>query len=414
MGWKERMVKTKFLRYLVIIPCVIALFLILTASSKAETDTVYQLVAMEQSSTDESSIPDNIISILMQDSIPTEDTNEDSVERDYAIMGGSRISANEMAMDSINAFTFADANVKDLPLESKIKVTIDLTQFENGTQNENDNDSNQNESKYENRVNMQYDCCSDSNLWLFWDKASVSSYATLPANDRDAVTNDRSSYAQFQPFDEDTVQSAPKKPPPQALFNGGKSKAEKSRFSCEIVTIHVDPPPKLGLVMFSRIVNPIASSNIRGEIVEYVRANPGEHMSKIKRKLKISTSSAVHHLRILEKTGLILAHKDGKYKRYFVNENGYRSSINGEYKSIFSVLKNQNSREIASFLISKPYSTLSEVSKMINLNPSSTHWHVERLEDAKIISKVKDGKFVRYFIADTELVEKALTCLNTR
>jgi predicted transcriptional regulator len=47
------------------------------------------------------------------------------------------------------------------------------------------------------------------------------------------------------------------------------------------------------------------------------------------------------------------------------------------------------------------------------LNPSTIHWHAERMEDVKIISKSRDGKNVRYFIEHTEIVEKVIALLNT-
>jgi DNA-binding transcriptional ArsR family regulator len=211
----------------------------------------------------------------------------------------------------------------------------------------------------------------------------------------------------------EVVRVEPKDHPPDQSKTDSIERGDESRFSISKRIVHIEPMPKLPLPMFSRIANPMANGSIRGEILEYIRTNPGEHMSKIKRKFKLSTSSTVHHLSILEKNGFILAHKDGKFKRYFANENGYRSSIDGEYKAIFSVLKNENSRQIAHHLISNPHSTLSEVSMVTGLNPSTIHWHAERLEAVDIISKSRDGKFVRYFVEDTEIVKKVIALLNT-
>jgi DNA-binding transcriptional ArsR family regulator len=189
-------------------------------------------------------------------------------------------------------------------------------------------------------------------------------------------------------------------------------KEPKSHVTNELKLNLLRPPPEIGLAFFSRIMDPLENGSVRGEILEFIRANPGEHMSKIRRKLKLSSSSMVHHLRILESRELVLVHKDGKYTRYFANENGYRSSIDGEYKSIFSALKNENSRAIVSFLISNPFSTLSDVAGTMKVNTSTVHWHCERLVDSSIISKVKDGKNVRYFVEDIDVVQKVIALLD--
>jgi len=90
---------------------------------------------------------------------------------------------------------------------------------------------------------------------------------------------------------------------------------------------------------------------MRRDIYEYIKYNPGEHLSSIMYEFDTSPSTITYHLGVLEKSCELLSHKGTKYKRYYAKVGGIfggdelRDCIGGlEYKSIVAVLRIQPPR----------------------------------------------------------------------
>lgn len=167
------------------------------------------------------------------------------------------------------------------------------------------------------------------------------------------------------------------------------------------------------LGLFARIDESNTFDGVRKYVYEYIKENPGEHLSKIMRELSLSSSSAEYHLKVLELSGKIISHQDGKYKRYYINGNGYRAYLNGNgYKEFMSTLKNETTRKILKFLIEHPNSSQKTVAKLLNLHPSTVNWHANRLKKINAIKKSRVGKSISYSITQKDVVEKVLRIIE--
>lgn len=163
------------------------------------------------------------------------------------------------------------------------------------------------------------------------------------------------------------------------------------------------------LSYFARLDSSNAFDGVREDIYNYIRDNPGEHLTKIMREFDLSPSSVMHHLKVLERTDNIVSHKDNKYRRYFINKNGFSAYTNGEgYKHIVAILKNNTARSIVTFLLANPRSTQKRVSETLNLHPSTVNWHASRLEYVDILEKKRHGKEIAYDIKQKEMVRKVM------
>jgi DNA-binding transcriptional ArsR family regulator len=153
----------------------------------------------------------------------------------------------------------------------------------------------------------------------------------------------------------------------------------------------------LGYWLFARLDRNEILDGIRKDIYAYITEHPGEHLANITKRFDLSSSSTRYHLSVLEGMDKIVSHKNGKYKRYYVNKNGYSKYTNGNgYKPIMSALKNGTTRSIVKFLISNPESNQKRVSRALSIHPSTVNWHAKRLRDAEIITKHKKGKEIVY------------------
>jgi len=158
--------------------------------------------------------------------------------------------------------------------------------------------------------------------------------------------------------------------------------------------------------LFARIDESRVFDGIRKNIYEYIKLHPGEHLSRIMRTFKLFPSSVTHHLNVLEKTGHIISHKDDRYRRYYVNGNGYKAYTNGEdYKPVISVLKNSTSKKITRFLLSNRETNQKLLAKKLGIHPSTLNWHAKRLRKVGLLSRMRKGKEMYYTISpDAEKV----------
>jgi predicted transcriptional regulator len=169
----------------------------------------------------------------------------------------------------------------------------------------------------------------------------------------------------------------------------------------------------LGYFLFARLERNAELSGIRKDLYNYIAEHPGEHLAHITKKFQISSSSTRYHLSVLEGMDQIVSHKNGKYKRFYINKNGYSKYTNGNgYKHIMSALKNVTSRKIVKFLLKHPGSNQKSVSNALKIHPSTVNWHAERLKDAEILSKNKKGKEIVYSLNQDVQVRKVIGILE--
>ncbi len=131
----------------------------------------------------------------------------------------------------------------------------------------------------------------------------------------------------------------------------------------------------------------------RERVYELIKNEPGVATNNLADKVEFGWSTLTYHLRVLERTEMIVSVRDGRHKRFFDRTSGRYA--NGR-KHLVSVLKNESTRDIATYILREPGTTQKEVGEAFGLAPSSVHWHVERLTEAELVTKLRDKHRVRY------------------
>jgi predicted transcriptional regulator len=132
----------------------------------------------------------------------------------------------------------------------------------------------------------------------------------------------------------------------------------------------------------------------REVLYELIKNEPGISTNQLAKNVTFGWSTLTYHLRVLERNEAIVSVRDGRYKRFFDRTTGRYS--NGR-KFVLAVLKNDSTFDIARFIRDRPGSSQKEVAGSFNLSPSSVHWHVERLTEVGLVSKVREAHNVKYF-----------------
>jgi len=118
----------------------------------------------------------------------------------------------------------------------------------------------------------------------------------------------------------------------------------------------------------------------RKKVFEAIKANPGSHLRELDRILDIPFGTIRYHVKVLIKRSLIVAKKEGKYKRFYV-----KGKINREDKKRLAVLRKELPRTIILLLLEFPDSTHKEISEMMDVAPSTLSYHLKKMLDKGIL-----------------------------
>ncbi|MCK5251723.1 MAG: winged helix-turn-helix transcriptional regulator, partial [Thermoplasmata archaeon] len=132
---------------------------------------------------------------------------------------------------------------------------------------------------------------------------------------------------------------------------------------------------------------------IRGQILGYVKANPGETYTHIRKALKLSNGTFVYHARILESQDHIRSIKDGANRRFYPAE----MRIPAEVKD---VELNQVQRMIYTIVMEYPGISQTKISKMVKLAPSTVNYHVNIMTKVGVIERKRSGRLSLCFVTE--------------
>lgn len=145
-----------------------------------------------------------------------------------------------------------------------------------------------------------------------------------------------------------------------------------------------------GLLLFSRVSRSKALDHgARSEIYELVKSNPGISSHEVVERLGLGWSTVTYHMSVLERTELVVAHKEGRHRRYFDRTSGLFA--NGR-KKVVSVLKNETSARIAEAVRERPGLVQRRIAEEFDLAPSSVNWHIKRLVASGLVVKERAAR----------------------
>jgi predicted transcriptional regulator len=143
------------------------------------------------------------------------------------------------------------------------------------------------------------------------------------------------------------------------------------------------------------------SENRKG-VYDYIKKNPGAHLRMITRELDIGMGATQHHLDILEKSGKVKSRRINIYRHYYAVE-----VLDAEH-NILAFLRQETAMDILTYLMEHPKSTQSEIIKFKGFSAPTISWHMSRLEEAGLVSSIKDGRTMRYTIVNLQSISAAL------
>ena len=141
----------------------------------------------------------------------------------------------------------------------------------------------------------------------------------------------------------------------------------------------------------------------RRTIFEHIRQVPGAHLRGIERELTMPFGQVLYHLDYLERHGLIVAKKDGGFKRYFVS-----NLVGRQEKGYIAAFRHEVPRKVAVLLLLDPGLTHRQIGAHLPVTGSTLSFHLAKMAEAGILARELVGNEHRYHIVDELTAARAL------
>jgi len=125
----------------------------------------------------------------------------------------------------------------------------------------------------------------------------------------------------------------------------------------------------------------VLQNEIRNDLFNHIRDNPGESFSEIKRNLELNNGVLAHHLKTLEREHFIKSRKDGLYRRFFLRN-----------QPVPHIILNGPQKEILGYLVSHPGVPQSKVAFHLGVSRQTANYHILAMEKMGAIQITRHGR----------------------
>ena len=135
----------------------------------------------------------------------------------------------------------------------------------------------------------------------------------------------------------------------------------------------------------------VLDNYVRGQIHGYIIANPGDHYNSIRDALELSNGILAHHLKTLEREGLVQSIRDGMYRRFFPANAKLPPEDEGHFNiqsRILGVIRNN------------PGISQKEISLKVGVSSPTVNYHVSVLATARMIRVEKAGRLTHCYVVE--------------
>jgi DNA-binding transcriptional ArsR family regulator len=147
--------------------------------------------------------------------------------------------------------------------------------------------------------------------------------------------------------------------------------------------------------------NTILELKRRREIYEFISQDSGRHIRDISRKMNIPFTSLKYHLRYLEKRGLVVSRKDGKYNRYFTS-----LEVSEGEKKILNCFRKRTTLHIILWFFIGVQCSQKDLSRFLEKHPATIGFHLRNMIRAGIVENASIDKGVIYKDALPNIIKR--------
>lgn len=144
----------------------------------------------------------------------------------------------------------------------------------------------------------------------------------------------------------------------------------------------------------------------RSTLLEYVSENPGVHFNAVVRALDI-TPDKLQRLTDEAAAELVVADLYGKSHFYTEEYDAFE-------RRALALVRRETTRDVLFYLLDAGRSTPATVAEEIGIARSTLSWHCDRLIDAGLLEKQRDGKRVELVVRRPEEIHRLLSSVEPK
>ena len=160
--------------------------------------------------------------------------------------------------------------------------------------------------------------------------------------------------------------------------------------------------PLVGTTSAAAAAGDDAPNETREAIRGYVAATPGVHFSKLRDDLHLGTGETQHHLRRLERGGIVESHKEADYRRYVP-----AGRFSDRERRTLGVLRRTTPRRVAIALLRDPTATGAALAERLGVSRSTISAAASTLAEAGMLDRTDGYELVQPETTLTLLVRYA-------
>ena len=141
----------------------------------------------------------------------------------------------------------------------------------------------------------------------------------------------------------------------------------------------------------------------RRRIFDLIKSSPGIHFREIARRLDIPMGVVEYHINYLLKRDMIVARKEGRYKRYYTE-----GKIGSKEKAVLAFLRKEIPRTIIMHLMLNPGARHRDLKSELGISGSTLTFHLKKMIKKGIILEEGEGGSRGYRVSDPDTVSRTL------
>lgn len=145
--------------------------------------------------------------------------------------------------------------------------------------------------------------------------------------------------------------------------------------------------------------------DVRRKIYEIIEQSPGLHFREIQRRSTLAVGSLQYHLDYLQKHHIIRTQAEGKFVRYYavrgVQVHTEADAAQHGQKTM-AFLRHESTRKIILFLLKENRANNERIAQEINLSPSTTSWHLDKLVENGVLRREREGRKTFFILIHPE------------
>jgi predicted transcriptional regulator len=150
--------------------------------------------------------------------------------------------------------------------------------------------------------------------------------------------------------------------------------------------------------------------DVRKRIYDTIESSPGLHFREVQRRTGLAVGSLQYHLDYLQKHHILRTQAEGKFVRYYsVRGQSVETSPQTQIgQQTMAFLRHASTRKIILFLLTEKRANNERIAEEIQLSPSTTSWHLDKLVEAGVLQRQREGRKTFFILVNPESAKHLL------